>query len=155
MNRNLLIGGALLCLAAIPAAASAGTVVHQADVPHAVMPVKATYKTQWAVTTDEIAPKHAARQLLPICRWQANVVVAREVHGADGAIGALAKPVHQLAGTNGTEMGRCADAMGRIDAQIARHADKQRAQGTLAAEQDRGALIGELDGVARLAGKIG
>ncbi|MDF0545811.1 hypothetical protein PX699_25985 [Sphingobium sp. H39-3-25] len=153
MNLNLLVGGALLCLAAIPATASAETVVHQADVAHAAMPVKATYKTQWAVTTDEIAPKHASRQILPICRWQANVVVAREVHGANGAIAALGKPVHQLAGTSGTEMGRCADAKGRINAEVARHAGKQQSASVQAAQQDHGALMSELDGVARLAGK--
>jgi hypothetical protein len=155
MFRTLIAGAVLMGSALVPAAAMAGTVVHRTEIPHATMPVKATYSTQWSVTTREVSPPHATRQIMPTCHWRADVVVARAVEGPKGAIAALARPVHQLGSASGIEAGRCAYQQERIAAQVARHAEKHAAHGTRVAEQDRGALVNELEGLARTVGQTG
>ena len=140
----------LAILAGMALAAAGSPVVtplHQTTVPHIAAPVTAAYHAATTIELREINTTPATRPGVGSCRWTASVQVQREVAG----VSALAKPVGAPTRIHGVTVGLCAGAQDNIDAQIAARIGKIQADLVATAQADRGALVAELDGLARLA----
>lgn len=143
----VLSGMAALSLAGVASSGSAP--VHRTDIPHQRMPVSATYSTVADINTREVHPHPTMRAGLPVCRWQASLVVKRDVQAPDGrAVTALAKPVHSFRPLSGVEMGRCETVIGRVQARVAAASQRLAPLAAATAERDRAALLSEIDGIA-------
>jgi len=124
-----ILAAALATSAASPAAA------HQATITQADQALQATYDVKWDVAAQDATPKFGLRQAPAVCRWQANVYLHRDVSGTQGQH-QLTQPVHVFEPAGGTEIGRCDDVRGRIEAQLSRKASSIQSQAAQIAHKD-------------------
>jgi hypothetical protein len=143
----------MFLILATSAALSATTPIHSADIAHASSVYTASYSTQSTVHLLEVEPRFANRPSVPVCRWQAELVVNREVAAQGRRIAAVAKPIHRFAPLSGSHAGSCTAARSQIEAEVARYSAVQSVQATTIARQDRAVLVNELDGIHALSGK--
>lgn len=145
----------LLTLAASAAVLAAATPVHSAEITHASSAYTASYETASAVHLRQVESRFANRASVPVCRWQAELVVNRDVAAQGRSIAAVAKPIHRFAPLSGSHAGSCAAARSQIEAEVARYSAAQSDRAMAAARQDRDVLVGELDGIRALSVKGG
>jgi len=143
----------MFLILATSAALAATTPIHSADIAHASSVYTASYSTQSTVHFREVEPRFANRPSLPVCRWQAELVVNRDVAAQGRPLAAVAKPIHRFAPLSGSHAGNCTAARSQIDAQVARYSAAQAGQAATVAQQDRAVLVGELDGIRALHAK--
>lgn len=143
----------ILILASSAAALAAATPIHSAEITHASNAYTASYQTASTVHVREVESRFANRPSVPVCRWQAELVVNREVAAQGRRIAAVAKPIHRFAPLSGSHAGSCTAARSQIDAEVARYSAVQSVQATTIARQDRAVLVNELDGIHALSRK--
>ncbi|BAI97418.1 hypothetical protein Sj15T_18550 [Sphingobium sp. TA15] len=143
----------LLILASSAAAIAVATPIHSAEITHASNAYRASYETESTVRFREVESRFANRPSMPVCRWQAELVVNRDVAMQGRALAAVAKPIHRFAPLSGSHAGSCAAARDEIEAEVARHAGARAAEAVAVARQDRATLLGELDGIHALSAK--
>ena len=135
------------------AALAVATPIHSAEITHASNAYVASYRTESTVHFREVESRFANRPSVPVCRWQAELVVNRDVAAQGRALAAVAKPIHRFAPLSGSHAGSCTAARGRIAAEIARHDSARSADAVAIARQDRAILVNELDGIHALSAK--
>ena len=144
-----------LVLASAPAALAAAAPVHSADISHASQAYRADYRTESTIRFRQVESRFANRASLPVCRWQAELVVNRAVAAQGRGVAAVAKPIHRFAPLAGSHAGSCDAARSQISAEVARYSDARAAEATAVAQQDRAVLLNELDGIHALSVKGG
>ena len=137
---------AILAGMALAAAGSPAIPLHETTVQHIAAPVTAAYHAATTIELREINTTPATRPGVGSCRWTASVQVQREVAG----VSALAKPVGAPTRIHGVTAGLCAGAQDNIDAQVASRLNTLQPSLVATAQADHGALVAELDGLARL-----
>ena len=140
----------MLTLIASAAMLSSVTPLHQGDVTHGANSYQTTYETAATVTMQQVEPRFATRAAIPVCRWQAELVVNRSVAKGSGKVAALSKPIHRIAPLSGSHAGSCTAARSQIEAQVSRHEQAASVSALTAARQDRSVLAAELDGLRAL-----
>ena len=142
-----------LMLASSAAALAVVTPIHSTEIAHASNAYTASYKTQSTVRFHEVEARFANRASVPVCRWQADMAVNRDVVAQGRPVAAFAKPIHRFAPISGSHAGGCIAARGLIAAEIARHDSARSAAAVSVARQDRAVLVNELDGIHALSVK--
>lgn len=137
----------LLIIAATSAALSATTPVHSVDISHASRAYRAQYQTESTVRFRQVEPRFGNRPAVPVCRWQAELVLNRAVAAQGQAVAAVAKPIHRFAPLAGSHAGSCNAARSQISAEVARYSQARAAEAAIVAQQDRAVLVNELDGM--------
>jgi hypothetical protein len=145
----------MFLIIASAAALSATAPVHNAEISHAANAYQASYETVSTVRFQQVEPRFASRPTTPVCRWQAELVVNRGVMAQGRPIAAIAKPIHRFAPIAGTHAGSCDAARSQVSAEIARYSEARSAEALTVAQQDRAALLSELDGIHSLSVKGG
>ena len=145
----------MFLIIASAAALSATAPVHNAEISHAANAYQASYETASTVRFQQVEPRFASRPTTPVCRWQAELVVNRGVMAQGRSIAAIAKPIHRFAPIAGTHAGSCDAARSQVSAEIARYSEARSAEALTVAQQDRAALLSELDGIHSLSVKGG
>ncbi|AJR24711.1 MULTISPECIES: hypothetical protein [Sphingobium] len=143
----------LLILASGAAALAVATPIHSAEITHASNAYRASYETESTVRFREVESRFANRPSMPVCRWQAELVVNRDVATQGRTLAAVAKPIHRFAPLSGSHAGGCTAARDEIEAEVARHASARAAEAVAVAQRDRSVLLGELDGIHALSAK--
>ncbi|MDI1295310.1 MAG: hypothetical protein PSY12_05410 [bacterium] len=142
----------LIIASSVAALAAAATPVHSAQVAHGATAYTANYHAQSKVTVREIEPRFANRNAVPVCRWQAELVVNRAVEAQGRAVPAFGKSVHRFAPMSGTYAGTCAGARSEIASEIARYSRAKASEATAIAQQDRAVLVSEMESVHAVQG---
>lgn len=142
-----------LILASSVAAMAAVTPVHSTEISHASTAYTASYQAESTLHLREAEPRFANRPSVPVCRWQAELVLNRAVEARGALVAAVAKPIHRFTPLSGSHAGSCTAARSQIEAEVARYSAAQSAQAAAVARQDRAVLLNELDGVQALSGK--
>ncbi|WP_176595080.1 MULTISPECIES: hypothetical protein [Sphingobium] len=142
-----------LILASSAAALAVATPIHSAEITHASNAYLASYKTESTLRLREVESRFANRPSVPVCRWQAELVVNRDVAAQGRTLAAVAKPIHRFAPLSGSHAGNCTAARGQIEAEVARHSAARSAEAVAVAQQDRAVLVNELDGIHALSVK--
>lgn len=86
-----------LILASSAAALAVATPIHSAEITHASNAYLASYKTESTLRLREVESRFANRPSVPVCRWQAELVVNRDVAAQGRTLAAVAKPIHRFA----------------------------------------------------------
>ncbi|WP_242126374.1 hypothetical protein [Sphingobium sp. Sx8-8] len=144
-----------LILASGAAVLAAATPIHSAEITHASNAYTASYRTESTVHFREVESRFANRPSLPVCRWQAELVVNRDVAAQGRPVAAVAKPIHRFAPLSGSHAGNCTAARSQIEAEVARYSAAQSDHAATVARQDRAVLVNELDGIHALSVKGG
>lgn len=137
-------------LATAATALSAATPLHSADIDHASSAYRAEYQAESTIHFRQVETRFANRPSVPVCRWQAELVVNRAVAAQGRAIAAFAKPIHRFAPLAGSHAGTCEAARSQIEGKVARHLKARTVEATTVARQDHAVLVNELDGVHAL-----
>lgn len=139
-----------LILASSAAALAAATPIHSVEIAHASNAYRASYETESTVRFREVESRFANRSSVPVCRWQAELVVNRDVAAQGRAVAAIAKPIHRFAPLSGSHAGSCTAARSQIEAEVARRNGARLPEAVAVARQDRAVLVNELDGLYAL-----
>lgn len=142
-----------LILASSAAAMAVATPIHSAEITHASNAYRASYQTESTVRFHEVESRFANRPSVPVCRWQAELVVNRDVAAQGRPVAAIAKPIHRFAPISGSHAGGCTAARSQIEAEVARYSTTRSADAMAVAQQDRAILVHELDGMHGLSAK--
>jgi len=142
-----------LILASSAAALAVATPIHSAEISHASNAYMASYRTESTVHLRQVESRFANRPSVPVCRWQADLVVNRDVASQGRPLAAVAKPIHRFAPLSGSHAGGCAAARSQIEAEVARYSSARAMEAALVARQDRAVLVNELDGIHALSVK--
>ena len=129
--------------------------VHSVDISHAATRYRASYETISTVHFQQVEPRFATRSATPVCRWQADVGVARTVNSEGRAVSALGKAIHRFTPLSGSYAGACASARSQIDAEMDRYARANAAEALMVAQQDSATVSGELQALHSLSVKGG
>ncbi|WP_313805444.1 hypothetical protein [Sphingobium sp.] len=140
-------------LASSAAALAVATPIHSAEITHASNAYTASYQTESTVRFREVESRFANRPSVPVCRWQAELVVNRDVAAQGRTLAAVAKPIHRFAPISGSHAGGCSAARGQIEGEVARHNAVRKAEAVGVARRDRAVLVNELDGIHALSVK--
>lgn len=143
----------MFLILATSAALAATTPIHSADIAHASSVYTASYSTESTVRFREVEQRFANRPSVPVCRWQAELVVNRDVAAQGRPLAAVAKPIHRFVPLSGSHAGNCTAARSQINAQVARYSAAQAGHAATVAQQDRAVLVNELDGIRALHAK--
>lgn len=135
---------------ALAVMAAATTPVHSAEIQHGARALTASYHATPSVTMQQVEPRFANRNAIPVCRWQANLSVSRAVSANGHAVPAVGKSIHRFEPLSGSYAGTCAAAQSHIDAKVASYAAAKSGEAVTVAQQDRAALKAELDGLHML-----
>lgn len=142
-----------LILASSAAALAVATPIHSTEITHASNAYMASYRTESTLRFREVESRFANRSSVPVCRWQAELAVNRDVAAQGRAVAAIAKPIHRFAPLSGSHAGSCAAARSQIEAEVARHNSARSVEAVAIARQDRAVLVNELDGIHALSVK--
>ncbi|WCM26550.1 hypothetical protein NDN01_21520 [Sphingomonas sp. QA11] len=129
------------------AAMAAAIATHSVHIDHHGTPVEAVYSARTDIRTRTIGAHTPNRMDGRRCTWTATILVERRL--ANGP--ALTRPVPGERALSGNLPGPCARGSRAIEREVARHDGAVRAHLLAAAEQDRTALLAELDTVRNMA----
>lgn len=142
-------------LAAASAALSSTTPVHSLHISHASSDYRAQYRTESTIHLRQVEPRFGNRPAMPVCRWQAELVLNRTVDARGQPIAVAAKPIHRFTPLSGSYAGPCSAARSQIGAEVARYSQARAAEAASVAQQDRAVLVNDLDGIHALSVKGG
>lgn len=138
------------------AALAAASPVHTAEIAHGANSYSATYHAASAVRFQQLESRFPNRGTSPVCRWQADLSITRDVVAAgQRAVPALGKAIHRFAPIQGSYAGPCAAARSQVGGEVARYSQSLSGKAASIAQQDRAVLLHELDGIHSLAVKGG
>lgn len=137
--------------ATLIAASAPGTVSHSLPIEHNGNNFTATYMARPVISMREIGLSPGSRAGSLRCTWTADVNVKRTIAAPAGSNGAPAvrtlAPVKRI---SGSVPGGCSGSRDRVDREIAARAPAITRHVELVADQDRRALLGELENLTGL-----